>query len=173
MAGCHPFGALHLNKLDSARVLDELCVVCSELGCIEAVYYLIFCTFTVTVPFYLNGAASAELRTPFPVIARSGYGFYFSRVPVVVIMATALFWHAIQTYSGSTNMIQIIRAIWPSYLNISNHLPASAGITTQQMVSHFLFWSVQFPILLIPPHKIRGGSLLQRQSLFLRLLWEL
>jgi NCS1 family nucleobase:cation symporter-1 len=62
---------------------------------------------------------------------------------------------AIQTYSGSTAMTQVIRAIWPSYLDIPNHLPASAGITTQEMVSHFLFWSIQFPILLIPPHKLR------------------
>ena len=52
-------------------------------------------------------------------------------------------------------MTQCIRAIWPSYLDIPNHLPASAGITTQEMVSHFLFWSIQFPILLIPPHKLR------------------
>lgn len=52
-------------------------------------------------------------------------------------------------------MTQMIRAIWPSYLDIPNHLPESAGITTQQMVSHFLFWSIPFPILLIPPHKLR------------------
>ncbi|CAG9982162.1 unnamed protein product [Clonostachys byssicola] len=121
----------------------------------EAIYCLILGTFTVTIPLCLNGAAGAELHAPFPVIARSGYGFYFSRFAVVIRMATALFWHAIQTYSGSTAMTQVIRAIWPSYLNIPNHLPASAGITTQQMVSHFLFWSVQFPILLIPPHKLR------------------
>ncbi|CAI6094280.1 unnamed protein product [Clonostachys chloroleuca] len=121
----------------------------------EAVYCLILGTFTVTIPLCLNGAAGAELHAPFPVIARSGYGFYFSRFAVVIRMATALFWHAIQTYSGSTAMTQVIRAIWPSYLRIPNHLPASAGITTQQMVSHLLFWSVQFPILLIPPHKLR------------------
>ena len=29
------------------------------------------------------------------------------------------------------------------------------GITTQGMVSHLIFWSVQFPILLIPPHKLK------------------
>jgi len=52
-------------------------------------------------------------------------------------------------------MTQMIRAIWPSYLNIPNHLPASAGITTQQMLSHFIFWSIQFPILLIAPHKLK------------------
>lgn len=52
-------------------------------------------------------------------------------------------------------MTQIIRAIWPSYLDIPNRLPASAGITTQQMCSHVLFWSLQFPFLLIPTHKLR------------------
>lgn len=52
-------------------------------------------------------------------------------------------------------MTQVIRAIWPSYLEIPNHLPESAGITTQQMISHFIFWVVQFPVLLIPPHKLR------------------
>jgi NCS1 family nucleobase:cation symporter-1 len=70
-------------------------------------------------------------------------------------MTTALFWHAIQTYTGSTAMTQCIRAIWPSYLDIPNHIPESVGITTQQMVSHFIFWSVQFPFLLTPPHKLQ------------------
>jgi nucleobase:cation symporter-1, NCS1 family len=70
-------------------------------------------------------------------------------------MITALFWHAIQTYTGSTAMTQCIRAIWPSYLNIPNTIPASVGITSQQLVSHFIFWSIQFPILLTPPHKLK------------------
>jgi len=52
-------------------------------------------------------------------------------------------------------MTQCIRAIWPSYLNIPNHIPESVGITTQQMVSHFIFWTIQFPILLTPPHKLK------------------
>lgn len=51
--------------------------------------------------------------------------------------------------------IQIIRAIWPSFLEIPNHIPASAGITTQEMIAHFVFWSVQFPVLLTPPHKLK------------------
>jgi len=62
---------------------------------------------------------------------------------------------AIQTYTGSTALTQMIRAIWPSYLNIPNHLPLSAGVTSQQLLSHFLFWSIQFPFLLIPPHKLQ------------------
>lgn len=52
-------------------------------------------------------------------------------------------------------MTQVIRAIWPSFLDIPNHIPDAVGITTQQMISHFLFWSVQFPMLLIPPYKLK------------------
>jgi NCS1 family nucleobase:cation symporter-1 len=98
----------------------------------------------------------ARLHIPFPVAMRSSFGWYFSRFPVVVRGVTALFWHAIQTYTGSTAMTQCIRAIWPSYLTaIPNHIPDSVGITSQQMVSHLIFWLVQFPILLTPPHKLK------------------
>jgi NCS1 family nucleobase:cation symporter-1 len=121
----------------------------------EAVYCIIFGSLTCTVPLVLNGILGARLHTPFPVAIRSSFGWYFSRFAIVTRMITALFWHAIQTYTGSTAMTQCIRAIWPSYLNIPNHIPESVGITSQQMVSHFIFWSIQFPILLTPPHKLQ------------------
>ncbi|KAJ5911115.1 uncharacterized protein N7473_000418 [Penicillium subrubescens] len=121
----------------------------------EALYCLIIGYSMVTIPLVLNGAIGAHLHVNFAVASRSSFGFYLSRAAVVIRMITALFWHAIQTYTGSTAMTQIIRAIWPSYLNIPNSLPASAGITSQQMCSHILFWSLQFPLLLIPPHKLR------------------
>ncbi|KAK4556245.1 hypothetical protein LTR86_006389 [Recurvomyces mirabilis] len=121
----------------------------------EAVYCIILGSAIDTIPLILNGAIGAHLHVPFPVAARSSFGFYFARFAVVVRMITALFWHAIQTWTGSTAMTQCIRAIWPSYLDIPNHIPASVGITTQQMVSHFIFWSIQFPILLTPPHKLK------------------
>lgn len=111
-------------------------------------YCIILGSIIDTIPLVLNGAIGANLHVPFPVAARSSFGFYFARFAVVVRMITALFWHAIQTYTGSTAITQCIRAIWPSYLDIPNRLPLSAGITSQQLVSHFLFWSVQFPILL-------------------------
>jgi nucleobase:cation symporter-1, NCS1 family len=59
----------------------------------EAVYCLVLGTFTVTIPLVLNGAAGAELHVPFPVVARSSFGFYFSRFAVIIRMVTALFWH--------------------------------------------------------------------------------
>jgi NCS1 family nucleobase:cation symporter-1 len=108
-----------------------------------------------TVPLILNGAIGAHLHVPFPVAARSSFGYYLARFAVVIRLVTALFWHAIQTYTGSTAITQCIRVIWPSYLDIPNHIPTSVGITSQQLISHCLFWSIQFPFLLIPPHKLK------------------
>ena len=118
-------------------------------------YCIIFGTLVDCIPLCLNGAIGAELHVPFPIALRASWGYYLSRFAVVTRMATALFWHAIQTYTGSTAMTQIIRAIWPSYLDLPNHLPESAGITSQQLLSHFIFWTIQFPVLLTPPHKLK------------------
>jgi nucleobase:cation symporter-1, NCS1 family len=46
-----------------------------------------------TVPLMLNGIIGAHYHIPFPVVARSSFGFYFSRFAVVVRLITALFWH--------------------------------------------------------------------------------
>lgn len=121
----------------------------------EALICLIIGTTIVAIPLCLNGSVGAKLHVPYAIAARSSFGYLFARVPVVIRMVTALFWHAIQTYSGATAMTQVIRAVWPAYLAIPNRLPAGAGITTQQMVSHLVFWLVQFPVLLIPPHRLK------------------
>jgi nucleobase:cation symporter-1, NCS1 family len=44
---------------------------------------LVLGTLVVTLPLVLNGAAGAKLHVPFPVVARSSFGFYFSRFVVV------------------------------------------------------------------------------------------
>ncbi|KAK9458130.1 permease for cytosine/purines, uracil, thiamine, allantoin-domain-containing protein [Dipodascopsis uninucleata] len=109
----------------------------------------------VAVPLVFNGAIGAALHVPYPVAARSGFGFVFAKFAVIVRMVTALFWHSIQTYSGSFALTNCIAAIWPSYLRIPNHIPESIGVSSQQLLSHFLFWTIQLPVLLIPPHKLR------------------
>lgn len=52
-------------------------------------------------------------------------------------------------------MTQMIKAIWPSYAHLPNHLPASAGITTQGMTSYILYHLIQLPFLFIPIHKLQ------------------
>ncbi|KAH8883456.1 hypothetical protein GQ53DRAFT_882643 [Thozetella sp. PMI_491] len=121
----------------------------------EAVWCVIVGSVIMSFAIAFNGAPGAYLRVPFPVWIRSAFGYYGAKFPVVCRMVTALFWHAIQTYTGSTAVTVMLTAIWPSYQNIPNHLPTSAGITSQGLLSHFLFWIIQLPFLMIHPHKLK------------------
>ena len=71
----------------------------------------------------------------------------------------------------------MLKAIWPSFAHLPNHLPPSANITTtgaclfellilikqrdkklthsKGMICYFLYWLIQFPFLFISPQKIR------------------
>lgn len=68
-------------------------------------YCLLLGTFTVAIPLCLNGAAGASLHVPFPIVARSSFGFYFSRFAVGIRLITALFWHGMES----------ILSFWKSY----------------------------------------------------------
>ncbi|GAA5839184.1 hypothetical protein JCM11251_003698 [Rhodosporidiobolus azoricus] len=109
----------------------------------------------LAAPMVLNGAIGVKLRVPFPVAIRSSHGYYFSYFPVVSRVVIAFFWFGIQAWNGGTAMKLCISAIWPSYKSLPNHMPKSAGFTSQQMLSYFLYWLLSFPFLFIHPTKLR------------------
>lgn len=121
----------------------------------EAIPIIVVGTSCVAIPMVLNGAIGAKLHIPFSVAIRAGFGYYFAYFCIISRSILAMFWLGIQGASGAQCMTIMITAIWPSYANISNTLPASAGITSQGMVSYFLFWIIQLPLLLIPPTHLR------------------
>jgi NCS1 family nucleobase:cation symporter-1 len=112
-------------------------------------------TFCVAVPMVLNGAIGAKLHIPFSVIVRSGFGYYFAYFCIISRSILAMFWLGIQGANGARAMTVMISAIWPSYTSIPNTIAADQGITSYQMVSYFLFWLIQLPLLLIPPTRLR------------------
>ncbi|KAI1777243.1 permease for cytosine/purines, uracil, thiamine, allantoin-domain-containing protein [Hypoxylon cercidicola] len=121
----------------------------------EAVWTVIVGSVVMAFAIAFNGAPGAYLRVPFPVWIRSSFGYHGAKFPIICRMVTALLWHAVQTYTGSTAMTVMLTAIWPSYSNIPNRLPENAGATSKDLLSHFLFWSIQLPFLLIHPHKLK------------------
>ncbi|KAF7192474.1 putative permease [Pseudocercospora fuligena] len=121
----------------------------------EAIWCVLVGSVVMSFAIAFNGAPGAYLRVPFPVWIRAAFGYTGGKFPVACRIVTALFWHAIQTYTGSIALTVMLSAIWPSYLKIPNHLPKSAGITSQGLLSHFLFWCIQLPFLLVQPHKLK------------------
>ncbi|KAJ7603746.1 permease for cytosine/purines, uracil, thiamine, allantoin-domain-containing protein [Mycena polygramma] len=103
----------------------------------------------------LNGTIGARLHVAFPVLTRSSFGFWFSYFSVVSRVVLSMFWFAIQSFTGSECVYQMLKAIWPSTARIPNHLPESAGITSVGMMCYFLYWLLQLPFLLVSPQRIR------------------
>ncbi|TVY39558.1 putative permease [Lachnellula cervina] len=121
----------------------------------EAIPAIVVGTSCVAIPMVLNGAIGAKLHIPFSVAIRSSFGYYLAYFCIVSRSVLAMFWLGIQGANGAICITVMITAIWPSYANIPNHIGADQGITTQGMISYFLFWIIQLPLLLIPPTKLR------------------
>ncbi|KAF3174530.1 hypothetical protein TWF225_004057 [Orbilia oligospora] len=109
----------------------------------------------ISIPMTLHGYIGAKLHIPFPVLARSSFGFYLSYFAIVSRVVLACFWFGIQTTTGGNCVREMIKAIWPSFASFPNHLPASSGATSQSMLCYFIYWAIQFPFLLVHPSKIR------------------
>lgn len=103
----------------------------------------------------INGRMGAILHTPFPVLARMPFGYYFSYFVVISRGVLAIVWLGVQTTTGGQCMTVLLTAIWPSFANIPNHIPASEGITTAGMCGFVLYFLLQIPFLCIPYTKVQ------------------
>lgn len=102
-----------------------------------------------------NGSVGAIYKVSFPVVSRASWGFYGSYVAITSRVILAVFWFAIQQLNGANAVRVMIGAIWPSYLSLKNNIPESQGITTNGMVSYFIFWLIQLPFICMHPNKLR------------------
>ncbi|KZO98282.1 putative uracil permease [Calocera viscosa TUFC12733] len=119
------------------------------LACIIVGNVIIACAITGT------GTIGARHHIPFPVLNRSSFGFYLSYFSIIGRCILACFWQGIQTATGGECVYQMIRAIFPGFENFPNHLPASANITSANLLAYFIYWILQLPWLLVPTYKIR------------------
>lgn len=84
----------------------------------------------------LNGAIGADLHIPFSIAVRSSFGYYFGYFCVISRCILAMFWLGSVTNNGSAALTVMIRAIWPSYKNIPNHIANNMGVTTSGMIRY-------------------------------------
>jgi nucleobase:cation symporter-1, NCS1 family len=52
-------------------------------------------------------------------------------------------------------MLIMLESIWPSLRSYPNSIPTSIGVTSSKLIAYFVFWALQFPLLLIHPRKMR------------------
>ncbi|KAI1840073.1 hypothetical protein JX265_013857 [Neoarthrinium moseri] len=121
----------------------------------EAIPIMVVGNLCVAIPMVLNGAIGAKLHVPFSVITTSSFGYHLRYFCIVSRAILAMFWLGIQGANGAQCITIMLRAWAPAYNDIPNALPESAGITTVGMISYFLFWIIQLPLLLIHPTKLK------------------
>ncbi|KAK9776234.1 putative Uracil permease [Seiridium cardinale] len=130
-------------------------IVTTGLSATDAVVITLVAGICNAIPTVLNGCIGANLHIPFPIAARASYGYWLSYFCVISRGILALFWFGVQSAGGGSCVTAIITAIWPSYQNVPNHLPDFVGVTSQGMASYLIYWLIQFPLLLIPTHKLQ------------------
>ncbi|GME25945.1 putative ncs1 allantoate transporter protein [Neofusicoccum parvum] len=112
--------------------------------------------FIISWVIAFNGATGViPDHAPFPVLARASWGFWGSYIAIISRVILAIFWFAIQTMNGANTVRVMIGAIWPSFLNLPNHIPEDEGIETNTMISFFIFWLLQIPFLYMHPNNLR------------------
>ena len=119
----------------------------------------------VCVPAMLNSYVGCVYGINFPVLMRSTFGVYGAYFGVFVrgvvacicklpaydqeIVKTNHGWQGFgtQSFQGGQCIQTMVSAIWPSFNKFPNHIPASAHVTSAQMLYFFLFILVQLPLL--------------------------
>lgn len=110
----------------------------------------------LTVLVILNSRGAIKYFVGFPVYVRAAAGVKGYSLYVLVRAVVAIIYFAVQTYYGGRITSVFMRGIFGNgYSNIPNHLPASAGITSQDLLSFFLFWMIQMPVMFIHPKVMR------------------
>lgn len=97
----------------------------------------------LTVLVVLNSRGAIKYFIGFPVYVRAAAGVRGASLYILVRAVVAIIYFATQTYYGGRITSVFMRGIFGNgYHNIPNHLPASAGITSRDLLSFFLFWMV-------------------------------
>jgi NCS1 family nucleobase:cation symporter-1 len=100
----------------------------------------------LTVLVVLNSRGAIKYLVGFPVYVRVAAGVRGSSLYILVRAVVAIIYFATQTYYGGRITSVFMRGIFGNgYHSIPNHLPASAGITSRDLLSFFIFWMVSSP----------------------------
>lgn len=98
----------------------------------------------LTVMVVLNSRGAIKYFVGFPVYVRAAGGIRGASLYILVRAIVAIIYFATQTYYGGRITTVFMRGIFGNgYNNIPNQLPASAGITSRDLLSFFIFWMVR------------------------------
>ncbi|KAK8136595.1 uracil permease [Apiospora sp. TS-2023a] len=92
----------------------------------------------------------------YPIIARVTFGMYGSYFFIFIRAAVCIIWYGVQSFYGANLVSVCFRCIFGDlWTRWPNALPASAHVTSKQLLGFFIVWAAEFPFMFIHPTKIR------------------
>ncbi|RDW83488.1 hypothetical protein BP5796_04979 [Coleophoma crateriformis] len=107
---------------------------------------------------FLCGEMGRQHYIGYTMMGRATWGLYGSYLCIFLSVVQSLIYFGIQSFYGGQATVLLLNAIFPSFLRMKNTLPASAGITTPNLIGFLVFMAIFAPIVAVPPHKL--GKLL-------------
>ena len=110
----------------------------------------------VMVPCALTGYMGAKTGLNFPMINRAAWGLHGSKAAVAIRGIVAVFWYGVQASTGGDCVYAMLNAIAPNLdRRVPNTLPASANITSVNLLCFFVFIILSLPFHWIHISKLR------------------
>lgn len=126
----------------------------------------------LTIFVILNSRGPSKYFLGFPVYVRAAAGVRGASLYIIVRASVATIYFSTQTYYGGKLMSVLLRAIFGNgYRDIPNHLPKSAGISSRDLLSFFIFWVVSTSHYLSPLKSLMPSHRCNTRSCFFILLF--
>ena len=109
-------------------------------------------SFFLSIILVLNSRGPSTYHLGFPTIVRASSGMYGSYFFIFIRISVAAIYFSVQTYFAGNLMSVLMRTMFGyKWENIANKLPVSANITSSQLLSFFLVWIIQGPLMFLHP----------------------
>lgn len=109
-------------------------------------------SFFLSIILVVNSRASSKYHLGFPAIVRAPAGMYGSYFFIFVRVSVAAIYFATQTFFAGRLMDVLLRGIFGhKWANLENTLPASSSTSSRGLVSFFIVWIIQLPLIFMHP----------------------
>jgi NCS1 family nucleobase:cation symporter-1 len=104
---------------------------------------------------FLCGEPGVKYHLGFPMMSRAAFGMYGSYFVIAVKIFVNFIFCGIQSYWGGLAAKVVIASVLPGFQHMDNTLPASALITTTQLIGFICYMVVFTPLMFIHPSKMQ------------------
>ncbi|KAG1827948.1 permease for cytosine/purines, uracil, thiamine, allantoin-domain-containing protein, partial [Suillus variegatus] len=102
---------------------------------------------------------SSDGLLPVPIEERAWTAFsyvaFWASTSLYSQINVGTIWYGVQSSIGSSCVLVMLRAIWPSVNDIPNSMPLSSGTNTRDFMCFLIFWVIYLPFIWPPVHTIR------------------